>query len=59
MIDHNTFNLQPGLNYTLWNTNQYPINNQSAPRHSSHPFFLAQLSNKKFIGGFMHNINGI
>lgn len=60
MQDHGgSFSIKPGINYTLWNTNQYPMNNISAPRHSTHPFFLNQLRDGRFIGVFMHNLNGM
>jgi len=60
MQDHGgSFALKPGLNYTLWNTNQHSMMNQAAPRHSSHPFFLNKLKNDMFIGVYMHNLNAM
>lgn len=60
MLDHGgSFTLKGGYNYSLWNTNQHPFNNISAPRHSSHPFFLNQLKNDLFIGVYMHNHNAM
>ena len=53
------FALTDGV-YTLFNKNQYTVETGTPPGHNmfgSHPFYLTQLKNRKFMGVYMLNSN--